>query len=53
LTAEAHKLGIGISESQLWRILDDLDLKPHKVSGWLNRRDDPEFWDRVQDVCGL
>lgn len=53
LTAEAHKLGIGISESQLWRILNDLDLKPHKVTGWLNRRDDPDFWDRVQDVCGL
>ncbi|MHB8296558.1 MAG: transposase [Acidimicrobiales bacterium] len=25
----------------------------YKVKGWLNRRDDPEFWDRVQDVCGL
>jgi len=37
----------------LWRILHNLDLKPHKVRGWLNRRDDPEFWDRVQDVCGL
>jgi transposase len=24
-----------------------------KVKGWLNRRDDPEFWDRVVDVCGL
>jgi len=23
------------------------------VGGWLNRRDDPEFWDRVRDVCGL
>lgn len=44
---------IGIGRSQLWRILDDLDIKAHKVTGWLNRRDDPEFWDRVRDVCGL
>jgi transposase len=44
---------VGISRSQLWRILHDLDIKPHLVRGWLNRRDDPEFWDRVQDVCGL
>jgi transposase len=53
LAEECHRLGIGVSESQLWRILDDLDIKPHKVKGWLNRRDDPEFWARVQDVCGL
>jgi transposase len=44
---------VGISRSQLWRILDDLDIKPHKVTGWLNRRDDPEFWTRVQEICGL
>lgn len=53
LAEECHRHGIAVSVSQLWRILDDLDLKPHKVKGWLNRRDDPEFWDRVQDVCGL
>jgi transposase len=44
---------VGISRSQLWRILDDLDIKPHRVQGWLNRRDDPEFWDRVREICGL
>ncbi len=44
---------VGVSRSQLWRILDDLDIKPHKVVGWLNRREDPEFWDRVREVCGL
>lgn len=53
LAAECHRHGVGVSRSQLWRILDGLDVKPHKVTGWLNRRDDPEFWDRVQDVCGL
>jgi hypothetical protein len=34
------------------------DLEPsrhqaHEVTGWLHRRDDPDFWDRVRDVCGL
>lgn len=53
LAAECHRHGVGVSRSQLWRILDDLDVKPHRVTGWLNRRDDPEFWDRVADVCGL
>jgi transposase len=51
--ADTLKREVGISRSQLWRILDDLDLKPHKVKGWINRRDDPEFWERVRDVCGL
>ncbi len=44
---------VEISHSQLWRILDDMNIKPHRFKGWINRRDDPEFWDRVQDVCGL
>ncbi|MGH7310097.1 MAG: IS630 family transposase [Candidatus Rokuibacteriota bacterium] len=51
--ADALAHDVGISRSQLWRILDDLDIKPHKVVGWLNRREDPEFWDRVREVCGL
>ena len=51
--SEALRDEVGISRSQLWRILDRLDVKPHKVQGWLNRRDDPLFWERVQDVCGL
>jgi transposase len=32
-----------ISPSQVGRVLMDLDLKPHKVRGWLTRRDTPEF----------
>lgn len=34
-------------------ILADLDRKPHRVRGWLTRRDTPDFWDRVVDVCAL
>ena len=45
--------GLDISVSQVWRILDAMDIDLSKVRGWINRRDDPEFWDRVRDVCGL
>jgi transposase len=48
-----HADGIGISASQVGRILSDLDLKPHLVRGWLNRSDDPQFFERAADVCGL
>lgn len=45
--------GIEISVSQVWRILDAMDIDLTKVRGWINRRNDPDFWDRVRDVCGL
>ena len=45
--------GLDISVSQVWRILDAMDIDLSKVRGWINRRDDPEFWERVRDVCGL
>jgi transposase len=44
---------IGISASQIGRILADLDIKPHRVRGWITRREVPEFWERAADVCGL
>lgn len=45
--------GTQVSVSQVWRILTGMDIDLTKVRGWLNRRDDPEFWERVRDVCGL
>jgi len=45
--------GIGISASQIGRILAADDVRPHKVDGWLTRRDTPEFWEKAADVCGL
>ena len=53
LIAEALADDVGISASQVGRILADLDLKPHRVRGWLTRPDDPDFWERAADVCGL
>lgn len=45
--------GIEVSVSQVWRILTAMDIDLSRVRGWLNRRDDPTFWGRVRDVCGL
>jgi len=44
---------MGISASQIGRILADLDIKPHRVGSWITRPDDPGFWERAADICGL
>jgi transposase len=41
----------GISASQAGRILAGLELAPHRVRGWLNRRDDEQFWAQAAAVC--
>src|SRR5512132_195025 len=43
----------GISASQIGRILADLDIKPHRVRSWITRPQDPGFWERAADICGL
>lgn len=50
---ESNRRGIAISLSHVWNVLSSFDIKPHRVRGWLNRKDDPDFWERVDDVCGL
>ena len=49
----AELTGTGISVSQAGRVLASLDLAPHKVRGWLNRRDDDQFWDQAAAVCDV
>ena len=49
--ADTHD--IAVSRSQLGKILAGMDIDLRRVRGWLNRRDDPDFWTRVRDVCGL
>lgn len=44
---------VSVPASQVGRILADLGLKPHKVRGWLTRRDTPDFWQRASGVCAL
>jgi transposase len=42
---------LGICASQIGRILASLELKPHRVRGWLNRPPDPAFPAKAQAVC--
>jgi transposase len=47
----AAEAGSGIPASQAGRILADLELRPHKVRGWLRRAGDDGFWARAAAVC--
>jgi transposase len=51
--AEHLQSRVGISASQVGRILAGLDVKPHRVRGWLNRPADPAFHTKAQAVCQL
>ena len=53
LSEKLRRDGIEVSPTWLYRILDAMDIDLTRVRGWLNRRDDPQFWDRVRDVCAL
>jgi hypothetical protein len=44
---------VSVSASPVGRILAGLDLKPHKVRGWLTHRATPDFWQRAPAVCAL
>jgi transposase len=60
-TAWTHRLlaghlrisGLAVSASQIGRILNSVDLKPHLVRGWLTRPADPEFFTKAAGVCAL
>ncbi len=41
-----------ISRSSIWRILHDVDLKPHKSAYWLNRHDE-DFDAKAPTICQL
>jgi transposase len=43
----------GISASQAGRVLAGLELRPHRARGWLNRRDDDQFWAQAAAVCDV
>ncbi len=57
LADEVVKRGIAetISERTVGRILNEADLKPHRVNYWLNHTpDDPiAFWQTAEHICSL
>lgn len=48
-----HLADTGISASQVGRILAALQVKPHRVRGWLTRPADPQFFAKAAEVCAL
>jgi transposase len=50
--ALAEETGVRLSRSEVWRILEGADLKPHRVRLWLHSPD-PEFRPKVAAICEL
>lgn len=44
---------VGISQSKVFQILKQADLKPHKVEYWCGKSPDPEFETKMIDIIGL
>jgi transposase len=48
----AHQTGVQIGRSEVARILEGADIKPHRVRMWLHSPD-PEFRPKVAAICNL
>lgn len=44
---------IGISQSKVFQILKQADLKPHKIEYWCGKSKDPEFEEKMTKIVGL
>jgi len=44
--------GVSMSRSEVWRILQGVDLKPHRTRLWLHSPD-PDFQPKVEVICKL
>jgi transposase len=41
-----------LSRASVWRIIEDVDLRPHRHQGWLHSPD-PDFKSKVTEICDL
>jgi len=44
---------VGISQSKVFQILKQADLKPHKIEYWCGKSKDPEFEEKMMKIVGL
>lgn len=44
---------VGISQSKVFQILKQADLKPHKTEYWCGKSNDPEFEEKMTKIVGL
>ena len=52
VAALAQRHAWTMSRASIWRILDAVDLKPHRSVYWLNSHD-PDFDGKAHDICQL
>lgn len=45
-----HRPGLTIHRATVSRFLREVDLKPHRVQEWMNRKQDPQFEARATDI---
>lgn len=48
-TAAGHEVLIGVASSKVWTILDENEIKPHRIRYYLERRD-PDFEVKMKEV---
>lgn len=53
LAAHLRERGLPVSPATVGRVLNEAEVRPHRVRGWLRRADDPTFWTRAGQVCRL
>lgn len=53
IVAHLRERGLEVSRATAGRVLAEAHVRPHKVRGWLNRKDDPLFWVQAGQVCRL
>ncbi|MCF8351412.1 MAG: IS630 family transposase [Bacteroidales bacterium] len=44
---------VGISQSKVFQILKQADIKPHKIEYWCGKSKDPEFVEKMMNIVGL
>jgi len=44
---------VGMSQSKVYQLLKQADLKPHKIDYWCGKSTDPEFESKMLDIVGL
>ncbi len=44
---------VGISQSKVFQILKQADIKPHKIEYWCGKSKDPEFEEKMTNIVGL
>jgi putative transposase len=44
---------VGMSQSRVFQILKEADLKPHKIEYWCGKSPDPEFESKMVNIIGL